>query len=568
MSEASADSARSYREARKSKARALGDGEDAVSVDSSSFTPGERLDTDAKTGMRPVSRQARKRGGAVHGEMSDLSPHALARPGRKPRREGGPTVTLGGRPQSLKRPTFTASQSASQSESDPSRLAKVYEDIDRRTGRRNKGGRSGKATGGGVGESYVNRNAKVANEARAGRKHDLGLKGGGRAARADGGRTDEAVYVPHKERRGASFTHDITKGPYSSAHETDIPTEIVKAAGGRVARQSGGPLAPAISNSGMLGSFNYRPGGAGVVGLRDGGRAKAHERYGAGPGPAEHHPGFASGGRAGRAAGGQVGHSDSASPSQSENKAADRPRMGPKISPRGENDGRARRLDPWDRKYESHAAGGKVAEGALRQHRAEHAAMKEGDHPKGCKCAKCAGGVAKAGGGGVTDEPPSYGQVRAKQARADQLATKQAFRAAGKSKATGGRAAHARGGKSGRGQMRVNIVIAPGGANPPSAQPPMGAGPPPIGPPGGAPVPMPPGPGAPPPAGPGVMPVPMPMPMPGAGAGPPMPPRAKGGRVAGIRKGDPRAGSGSGFGRLEKIREYGHRADDGAGLRK
>jgi hypothetical protein len=114
-------------------------------------------------------------------------------------------------------------------------------------------------------------------------------------------------------------------------------------------------------------------------------------------------------------------------------------------------------------------------------------------------------------------------------------------------RAKGDRTAHARGGKAGKGKTNINIVIAPGGMNPQAAAPPQPAGLPPGGPmrPPGMPMPMPPPPGA--AAGaPAAMPMPIPIPGP---AGPPGPPpggpRARGGRA-------PKAGAGSGLGRLQK----------------
>lgn len=518
MSEVGAAAAQRHREHMRDKAERLGGGEDARSVDSSSFTPGEPLNADAKTGMRPVSRQARRNGGPVGGEMSPLGPHALARPGRTPRARGG---ALGG-------------------------------------------------------ESYVNRNAKEANEDREGRKHDMGLKAGGRAARADGGgiNRDSGVFKPDIEREDASHTRSLRKRSASAA----VETRLGRAAGGRTGRADGGPLAAPISNAGRLGSFNYEPNRATL--LADGGRAKAHERYGASPGPAEHHPGME--GRAGRAYGGaapgsaeNVGTSDAGplgAPGPGEHKGAVGQESFRHRSPRGENSSRARTLaaakarayggsaaerdenlaaehaeDPkaYRAKYKGpfgtapsrlskeqrdaalarvpkpFREGGKVAEGALKQHRAEHKAM--GAHPKGCTCAKCSGGKVE----------------------------------------------RARGGKAGKGKTNINIVIGtPGGMSqgpvPPGANPQLAIKPPAP----AAPMPMPAPPGGAPPG----MPMPMPIPMPAAGpAGPPgppgMPPRARGGRAPKVR-GEPEAGSGSGLGRLQKAEEYGARSREGAGMRK
>jgi hypothetical protein len=116
--------------------------------------------------------------------------------------------------------------------------------------------------------------------------------------------------------------------------------------------------------------------------------------------------------------------------------------------------------------------------------------------------------------------------------------------------ATGGRTAHARGGKAGKGKTDINIIIAAG--KPAGAGDMMPGGPTPP-PPRPVPVP-PPAAGGPPPAG---MPMQMPpMPPQGGAGGPPMGgmppmPRKAGGRTYRSYK-DMDAGAGSGVGRLEK----------------
>ena len=75
--------AKKAREAMKDKDKRLSTGDPRQKVDASSWSPPEPLNTTAKTGMRPVSRRAYKKGGAVEGAA--CSPNM----GRKPRKAGG-----------------------------------------------------------------------------------------------------------------------------------------------------------------------------------------------------------------------------------------------------------------------------------------------------------------------------------------------------------------------------------------------------------------------------------------------------------------------------------------------
>ena len=290
MSEVGAAAAHRHREHMRAKAERLGGGEDARSVDASSYTPGEPLDAEAKTGMRPVSRQARASGGAVTGA------HARAIGGRAPRKGGG-----------------------------------------------------------GVGESIANRDMKDANEDRAGVKHDLGLRKGGRAHHAGGGE----VYVPRKEREGATETRDLKNSTGSSV--------------ARRGRADGGPLSTPLA-AGMGGqgrmNFNFAPNRAQM--LADGG--KAHERYGHGPSCAcsSCRKGKATGGGFGREVGDLMmgGLIPMAIDELSGGSGDDnnKPAYAPGAPGGGKKaGGRAGRAD-----------GGKVAEAALKSHRVEHEAMAKG----------------------------------------------------------------------------------------------------------------------------------------------------------------------------------------------
>ena len=125
-------SAKAVRAARDAKAKRLGSaGDPKQKVDASTWTPPEMMNTEAKTGLRPVSRRQFKSGGKV-GMMAEGSCGPM-RADRKPRKAGG--------------------------------SAKSYID------------------------AKINRNVKEAN-AELGKPHVGGMKNGGRMKRADGGNAD------------------------------------------------------------------------------------------------------------------------------------------------------------------------------------------------------------------------------------------------------------------------------------------------------------------------------------------------------------------------------------------
>ena len=81
-------SAKSIRAAREAKAKRLGSaGDPKQKVDASSWTPPEMMNTNAKTGLRPVSRRQFKRGGKVGMEAEGSC--GPTRADRKPRKSGG-----------------------------------------------------------------------------------------------------------------------------------------------------------------------------------------------------------------------------------------------------------------------------------------------------------------------------------------------------------------------------------------------------------------------------------------------------------------------------------------------
>ena len=207
--------AKKARAAMKDKAQKLSSGDPKQKVDSSTWSPPEALNTTAKTGMRPVSRRAYKKGGAVEGAA--CSPNM----GRKPRKSGG---------------------RAEKTDDTP------------------------------IVDRYINRDMKKANEYRDGIKHVGALKRGGRAGKKHGGSNSEMDGLYEGDKRVVSPT--ASKAIQDS--KTPVPRPVPKPepakpdegmtaaeaeafmksrkSGGRAGKANGGNLTKTGNYSGQIAS--------------------------------------------------------------------------------------------------------------------------------------------------------------------------------------------------------------------------------------------------------------------------------------------------------------------------
>ena len=514
--------AKQARAAMKAKAMRLGKDRPLEKVDSSSWTPAELLNADVKTGLRPVSRRAFKKGGKVMGECN------APRADRKPRKSGGKAITA---------------------------------------------------------DSLINRNVKEANEDREGKKHIGGMKKGGRAKYANEGsvqikgKPDPRLQqmmgrtsTPEDEEISPAMAArmrgimDRSAADSAAADREAAEAEAFKARGykkgGRTKKAAGGAKAAAErmmqqaqDTAGVAGSrMNFQPVAAGKLSpmkaagaMKKGGMAKKHDDVKADKAlikkmvkPASLRQAHATRGRAKSQADIDAEYAmrgpDEAMqsiifggkpPIKTDDMTYSRPTkrefdMQQKMVPSAE-------MSP-DEFYKMQSLGRNAQD-----YRGTFSAPTESEFAAPMK----KGGRAKRkdGGGVFTGEgyPHKIPGV-----------------------VPGGRTARATGGKT-KGKTNINIVIAQGkhpgqpGMMPPGG--PMGK------PPGGVPVPVPP-PGAGPGAGMGApagIPMPIPMPVPSAaGATPPaggLPlPRKSGGRISKVASSykDMEAGAAGGEGRLQK----------------
>lgn len=528
---------RQARRAMRAKIHRLTKGESGK-VDASDYGPEQNLNAGVKTGMRPISRRAYKKGGKV---VAVTGKEATKHAGKKPRGNGNAPLSI------------DALVNRNLKEANESREGKKH------IGGLKRGGRAKKEGGGPLsqmgGDLYGLKNNPNPNRATV-------LKKGGRAKKQDGG----SSYDPHfdvemsrseptrnkgfyvTKKSGAEIDPGIKMGkePYNPRdyHPQMSPPDFGPNEFSGHNEPSGpsepSPISPppkripSQSRDAYIDQIDYKRGGRtwegsskdekqdkklakkygmsmkeweasskdkkhdkqkSMKGLKSGGLAMDGEYQGTRP----------TGGRKARARGGELMD------------ARDPVRRVPKAI-----------SDMYDREQSDREAYLKTSKGEKERQR-RNRAMIEQMRSEGLKTG---GRTAKRDGGSISSLEMNQG----------------------------GRAARKSGGRN-KGKTNINIIISAGQKQPMPMAPGM-----PQPPAGGVPIPMPPsgGPGG--PGGPGApapMPMPIPIPMgggapggPGMGAGPM--PRKRGGRTYRSYK-DMDAGAGSGFGRLEKTEIQKHK---------
>ena len=499
----------------------------AGKVDASSYGPEEVLNSEVKTGMRPISRRAYKKGGKVVAVSGADAPQNA---GKKPR-SGNKHLTV---------------------------------------------------------DALVNRNLKDANEDREGKKHIGGLKTGGRAKAFEGSAKDEAQDKKLAKKHGMSMAA-WEKSSMDDKHDSQQSMKGLKK-GGRTGKSlggvlgdagnfmlRGGVLGAAVGNKSKLGFLG--PGAmlaAHLFGKKKDGAAGA-DKDGAAAIPVA---GKKRGGRSGKSLGGVLGKvAKYGAMGLGANAIAGDPTM----MAAGLGGLLGSQLLNKKKTGSDEDAGGSIpVAGKKRGGRMSMDGEYQGTRPIGGRLAKRDGGslsgleMNKGGRAkrmyGGDNGRPSLDESRESAARvAEQERLEREFmdRMARQEKASpkrmppvgGPGAAPApmprKSGGRAKGKTNINIVIGTG-----KDQTPDQSNMPPMPPPQGIPVQMPP---PPPPPGPpqavAPMPMPMPMPMPpagGPGAGAPPMQRKAGGRTYRSYK-DMDAGAGSGLGRLEKTEIQKHK---------
>ena len=232
------ESAKSAREAAKAKVKRLTTADPHQKVDASSWTPPEALETEAKTGPRPISRRQYRAGGKVDG-------HATHHAGRKPRAKGGMTVAeklANNRPMS---PADHADMKTENERLISKGMAPNPTPYSRKTHpttipRYKDGGKTERPRSDRMSvDDFMNRDEKMANDVRPGVKHVGGMKRGGHADATEDRKLVKSEIAKHAAscrcgKCGGGRAKRAAGGSLDGEIQGTRPT------GGRLARKNGG----------------------------------------------------------------------------------------------------------------------------------------------------------------------------------------------------------------------------------------------------------------------------------------------------------------------------------------